>query len=156
MSNYRRAHVPGGTYFFTAVTAGRRPWLGADEGLDAFRMACRRVARDQPFETLAAVVLPDHVHCIWRLPIGDAEFSLRWQRIKRRTVEPLRRRGWKGPLRQARFWERLIRDEVDLRVHMDYVHSNPVRHGWVERAAEWEAVRFTGTSAWDGMRRTAE
>ena len=139
MSDYRRVHVPGGTYFFTVVTAERRPWLATHDGLDAFRRSWSRVARDAPFTTLAAVVLPDHVHAVWRLPPGDADFPGRWQRIKRRTVERLRRRGWPGPFWQARFWERLIRDEDDLQIHMDYVHYNPVRHGLVERAAEWRA-----------------
>ena len=142
MSDYRRVYVPGGTYFFTAVTAGRHPWLGSADGLDAFRIAYRRVARDRPFNTLAAVVLPDHVHCIWRLPAGDADFPGRWQRLKRRSAQLLEARGYPGPFWQARYWERLIRDEADLRAHMDYVHHNPVRHGLVERAAEWSASSF--------------
>jgi len=139
MANYRRAYVAGGSYFFTAVTAGRRPWLGTDEGLRAFRTAYRRVAKECPFETIAAVVLPDHLHCIWRLPAGDADFPRRWQRLKRRTRELLEARGFEGPFWQARYWERVIRDEADLRAHMDYVHYNPVRHGWVARAADWRA-----------------
>ena len=139
MSDYRRVYVPGGTYFFTAVTADRRPWLGSPDGLDAFRTAYRRVVRDRPFETIAVVVLPDHVHCIWRLPDGDAAFASRWKRLKRRTTELLRVRGHEGPFWQKRYWERLIRDEADLHVHMDYVHYNPVRHGLVARASDWSA-----------------
>ena len=139
MGRYRRAYVSGGTYFFTAVTAGRRPWLGTETGLGAFRVAYRRISRECPFHTIAAVVLPDHLHCIWRLPEGDAAFDRRWQRIKRRCTELLRAKGHEGPFWQARYWERLIRDEQDLHAHMDYVHYNPVRHGWVARADDWRA-----------------
>ncbi len=85
------------------------------------------------------VVLPDHLHCIWHLPAGVDDFSRRWQRIKRRTTETMRRRGVTGPFWQARFWEHLIRDERDLRMHLDYVHYNPVRHGLVGKATEWSA-----------------
>jgi putative transposase len=142
MADYRRLYVPGETYFFTAVTAGRRPWLATAQGLRAFRTAYRRVARDRPFETVAVVVLPDHVHCIWRLPAGDAAFADRWKRLKGRTSELLRARGYPGPFWQKRYWEHLIRDEADLHRHIDYVHYNPVRHGLVERASAWSASSF--------------
>ncbi|MDZ7829152.1 MAG: transposase [Halofilum sp. (in: g-proteobacteria)] len=138
MADYRRVYVAGGTYFFTVVTHGRRPWM-VDPALSAFREAYRRVAREHPFETIAAVVLPDHLHCIWSLPEGDADFSGRWRRIKRVTTNALRNTGMSGRFWQPRFWEHLIRDERDLRAHMDYVHYNPVRHGLVARPSEWAA-----------------
>lgn len=37
---------------------------------------------------------------------------------------------------QRRYWEHLIRDDDDLRRHIDYIHFNPVQHGHVERAAQ--------------------
>ena len=137
MSDYRRCHVAGGTYFFTVVTADRKPWLGTEVGCNAFRNAYKVVAADAPFKTMAAVVLPDHMHCIWMLPDNEHEFSRRWQRIKRRTTELLKRHGMEGPFWQPRFWEHLIRDESDLCRHMDYVHYNPVKHGLVPRASQW-------------------
>ena len=139
MSRYVRARQAGGIWFFTLVTAERRRWLGTEVGLEAFRSSYRAVVADQPFETPAMVVLPDHLHCIWRLPADDGDFSGRWQRIKRRTTEAMRRQGIEGSLWQPRFWEHLIRDERDLRAHLDYVHYNPVRHGLVRLAAEWSA-----------------
>ena len=138
MACYRRARIPGGTWFFTVVTAGRCRWLGTAEGVETFRECYRQVRREQPFETIAMVILPDHLHCIWRLPEEDSDFPRRWQRIKRRTTETMRSRGRSGPFWQARYWEHLIRDEADLQAHMDYVHYNPVRHGYVDRAADWE------------------
>lgn len=139
MSDYRRMYIPGGTYFFTVVTADRRSWLTTDAGIEAFREAYRRIVTDRPLKTVAAVVLPDHMHCIWRLPESDRDFPRRWQRIKRLTTERLKRSGMEGPFWQPRYWERLIRDEDDLRLHMDYIHYNPVRHSLVDRASEWHA-----------------
>jgi putative transposase len=38
---------------------------------------------------------------------------------------------------QRRFWEHMIRDEEDWRRHVDYIHYNPVRHGYVRRPVDW-------------------
>ena len=83
MPNYRRARVPGASYFFTVTLADRAEhWLV--EQIDALRGAFARTRGELPFRVDAIVVLPDHLHCIWTLPPGDANFSLRWQRIKGR------------------------------------------------------------------------
>lgn len=72
MSNYRRLWMPGGTYFFTVNLLERRRRLLVDHAdllRDAFRMA--RAARS--FDVLVIAVLPDHPHCVWRLPDADAD-----------------------------------------------------------------------------------
>jgi len=43
---------------------------------------------------------------------------------------------------QRRFWEHLIGDEEDLRRHMDYIHWNPVKHGYVKFVADWPYPTF--------------
>ena len=79
---YRRAIVPGGTFFFTLVTDRRRPILALDEAVGVLRHAFRSVRQLRPFEIDAVVVMPDHLHCIWTLPPDDADFSTRWRLIK--------------------------------------------------------------------------
>jgi putative transposase len=87
-----------------------------------------------PFAIDAIVVLPDHLHAIWRLPDGDADFSTRWRLIKHFVS-----RGWHGdsPFWQPRFWEHLIRDKTDWQRHLDYIHYNPVKHGMVAKPEDW-------------------
>jgi putative transposase len=78
MTQYRRNYVPGGSYFFTANLADRSPSMLVQHiGLlrDAFRFA----QRDRRFQIDAIVVLPDHLHCIWTLPAGDADYASRWR-----------------------------------------------------------------------------
>ena len=84
----------------------------------------REVAAEMPFQTVALVVLEDHLHCIWSLPSGDADFSQRWKLIKGRfarawltsggaerpVTASQQRRGHRG-VWQRRFWEHLVRDE---------------------------------------------
>jgi REP element-mobilizing transposase RayT len=82
MPNYRRPFVPGGTFFFTVTTNDRQPVLTQPSMLAALRDAVRQTRRALPFDIVAWVVVPDHLHAIWALPPGDANFSLRWARIK--------------------------------------------------------------------------
>ena len=144
MPDYRRARVPGGTYFFTLRLA--RPSGDAlTDRIDVLRKVYARCAREHPFRTDAIVVLPDHLHAVWTLPEGDADFSMRWMRIKAafarevgtrpRSASKVRKR--ECGLWQRRFWERCVRDEAERAACLRYVWCNPVKHGYVERAADW-------------------
>ncbi len=143
--HYRRTRIPGGTYFFTVNLHDRRQDL-LTRHVDALRDAVRTVHRRHPFDIIAWVVLPDHLHAIWALPPQDADYSTRWMLIKsgfsRRisSSEPRtssrKAKGERG-IWQRRFWEHLIRDERDLQNHRDYVHFNPVKHGLVDTASSW-------------------
>ena len=145
---YRRAFTPGGTFFFTVVTEGRRPILASGEAVDVLRNAFRVVRQSRPFEIDAIVVMPDHLHCIWTLPPGDWDFPTRWRLVKtwftKHCPEALRcvpdaARFKKGgqAIWQHRYWEHLIRDHADLARHVDYIHYNPVKHGLVGSAGAW-------------------
>ncbi len=109
------------------------------DNVDALRTAYGDVAKRHPFETVAVCVLPEHLHCIWRLPPEDHEYSLRWRLIKSRfsksppragDARAGRRKGERG-IWQRRFWEHAIRDADDLDAHVDYINWNPVKHGLV-------------------------
>ena len=79
---YRRTWRPGGWYFFTVVTYKRQPILTVTENISRLKTAFRHVKQKRPFEIDGIVVLPDHVHCIWRLPEDDDDFATRWRLIK--------------------------------------------------------------------------
>src|SRR5262245_62272531 len=81
MTNYRRNFVRGGSYFFTVNLADRRLRL-LTEHIELLRTAFRYTKERHPFTVEAIVVLPEHLHAIWTLPEGDADFALRWRLIK--------------------------------------------------------------------------
>jgi putative transposase len=150
MSNYRRMWVPGGTYFFTVNLADRSSCMLV-ERIAALRESVRNVMRSRPFESIAWVVLPNHMHALWTLPDGDADYAKRWMRIKQGFCERVPRSEWIPVSRrsrnergiwQRRYWEHVIRDERDLQNHIDYIHFNPVKHGYVERVAKWPHSSF--------------
>lgn len=147
MPNYHRARIPGSTYFFTVVTAQRRPLLTAAEAVAALRQSVAEVRRQLPFSIDAWMLLPDHMHAIWTLPVDDFDFSTRWGRIKAGFTRRCGKAHTSAPGRDAglwqpRFWEHLIRDKTDFAVHMDYTHYNPVKHGYVRRVIDWPYSSF--------------
>ena len=149
MVRYRRNFVPGATYFFTVTLADRRSSFLIDH-VPALRAAFRTCRRERPFRIDAIVVLPDHLHAIFTLPQGDADFSARWRRIKGHfsshmiTSGAFARRHSNDDfaLWQRRFWEHTIRNEADFARHVDYIHFNPVKHGLVTRVGDWPYSSF--------------
>ena len=145
MSHYHRAYIPGGTYFFTVVTHERTPIFVNEERVEAIRRAFRKEMVVRPFQLDAIAILPDHLHCIWRLPEGDVDYSSRWREIKKsvsRQISTATNDRHERGVWQRRFWEHLIRDEDDLRRHVDYIHYNPVKHQLVRRAIDWQWSSF--------------
>lgn len=142
---YRRATAQGGTFFFTVNLADRSSSLLVDHAND-LRRVMRTVRAAHPFEITAIVVLPEHLHCVWKLPIGDSDYATRWSLIKAgfarclpatEFIRDSRARKRERGVWQRRYWEHQIRDEDDLRRHIDYIHYNPVKHGHVSAPIEW-------------------
>ena len=151
MTEYRRAYAPGATWFFTVNLAQRKNNRLLMERFDVLRDAFTHVRARYPYRTDALVVLPDHLHCLWTLPPGDTDFSTRWGLIKARFSRGIEKgerrsqsrlaRGERG-LWQRRFWEHVIRDQEDFNRHADYIHWNPVKHGWVRCVSAWPNSTF--------------
>ncbi|RDH85579.1 MAG: transposase [endosymbiont of Escarpia spicata] len=146
---YRRAFIPGGSFFFTLVTDKRRPIFHDEKNVGILRQAFRDVKAQRPFDIEAIVIMPDHLHCIWTLPSGDGDFSTRWRLIKTWFTKHCRDALYAPPERarrqaiwQHRFWEHVLRDQNDFNRHVEYIHYNPVKHGYVSAARKWPYSSF--------------
>jgi len=150
MSHYRRANTPGASYFFTVVAYRRQPILCDAPIRAALRNTIHEVRNRRPFVVDAWVLLPDHLHCLWTLPPGDADFATRWSLTKRRVSVACNRRyrqeAWltaskkkhrESTLWQRRYWEHQIRNETDFARHVDYIHYNPVKHSLSRTPQAW-------------------
>ena len=155
MSDYRRWRVDGGTYFFTVVTYQRQLFLTDDNARRCLQAAVKRVRARRPFNILAVVLLPDHLHAVWELPRGDSDDATRWRPIKttftrcyeafvrtERGLSESRRQRKEHAVWQRRFFEHTCRDESDLKRCVDYIHVNPVKHKLVERVRDWPWSSF--------------
>ena len=155
MPNYRRAYVPGGSYFFTLVTHRRKQFLCDETARTILRQSISKVRRRWPFQINAIVLLPDHLHCVWTLPSGDSDFSTRWNQIKGHFTKEWLASGGREAISsesrlkkrergvwQRRLFEHCCRDEGDFRRCVEYVHINPLKHGLVERVVDWPWSSF--------------
>ena len=151
MPEYRRIKTPGASYFFTVNCAQRDANRLLTDHIDLLRAAFRSVRERHPFEIETIVVLPEHLHCIWTMPAGDADYATRWGLIKAAFSRALlpgeqrstsrEKRGERG-VWQRRYWEHMLRDARDYERHFDYIHWNPVKHGWVSRVVDWPYSSF--------------
>ena len=126
----------------------RQPLFVRPETVEYLRQAIRQEMERRSFVIDAIVIMPDHVHALWTLPAGDADYSIRWRNIKsaftaripenqRPHVQGSRRRKCEQAIWQRRFWEHRIRDERDFTHHVEYIHYNPVKHGYAARPVDW-------------------
>ena len=144
MGNVVRPRVPGARVFFTVALADRGSGALV-ERVEALRDAVRVTRAERPFGIDAWVVLPDHLHCVWALPEGDADYATRWRLIKARFSRGMavgRRRAShlaraERGVWQRRYWEHHIRGEADWAAHVRYCWTNPVKHGYVADPADW-------------------
>jgi putative transposase len=137
------------------VTFRRRDILTDDDCRIWLRDAVSNTRKQYPFTIDAWVLLPNHLHCIWTLPTGDSDFSVRWNGIKRRFtllakhrlhkpewVNSSRQKHREGTIWQRRFWEHQIRDNYDYQRHIVFIHYNPVNHGLVKNVVDWPHSTF--------------
>lgn len=147
---YRRHYHQGASYFFTINLADRSSDLLIKD-IETLRNAFRTVKQKHPFHIDAIVILPDHLHMLCTMPNDDAQYSKRIKLIKyyfsyriaktERISKSRQKKGERG-IWQRRFWEHCIRDELDYRTHIDYIHMNPIKHGYVERVQDWQYSSF--------------
>ncbi len=154
MPEYRRHYHKGGSYFFTVVTHQRQKILLNEDIRVALRESIGKVRETLPFKVDAWVLLPDHLHCIWTLPEGDDNYSLRWLRIKQgvskrcqqyfdpKKQSASRKSRHESTIWQRRFWEHHIRDEQDFERCMDYIHINPLQHGLTKQVCDYPYSTF--------------
>lgn len=145
MKNYKRLYIANGCYFFTVVTYKRIPLLIKPQSITRLKEAFRYAIKKKPFRVEALVILPDHLHCIWRLPEYEDNFSIRWNLIKRyfsigmegKTNIRREKNIW-----QNRFWEHAIKNEQEYWKVSDYIHYNPVKHKYVNSPFDWQYSSF--------------
>ena len=136
----RRLYVEEGLYFITAVTHNRHPIFTPDKEIIHLRNTLRQVKEHHPFAMRAYVFLPDHFHLLVR--VGETTtISNILQSLKRNyTLDYKARRSLNGRVRlwQPSFWDHVIRNEHDYHHHLDYIHYNPVKHGYVSQPEDYK------------------
>ena len=132
-----RVSQAGQIYLVTTVTKDRCPVFARFDAARLLIDAMRQESASGRAQTLAFVVMPDHLH--WLLALGEgAVLSAVVQAVKSVSAHRLSVLVW-----QKGFYDRAIRREEDLQAVARYVVANPVRAGLVARVGEyahWDAV----------------
>jgi putative transposase len=107
------------------------------EHADLFWRALRAVEERVEFDVVAHALLPDHCHLL--IDVRGGNFTNAMQRLKMSFGMYYRKRAdvRSGRVWQHRYWDHVIRDQDDMNRHIDYVHYNAVKHGYVQNPAEW-------------------
>ena len=136
MSKLRRFQTVGNCYFITTVTEQRADLLTANA--DLLWRSIHKINAIDEFKLIAWVLLPDHLHFV--IHPGTQDISRLMQRIKLSFVRLYQERQDQSAHKvwQRRFWDHIIRDQRDMNAHIDYIHYNPLKHGYVHSPFEWE------------------
>ena len=140
MPDFRRYYIPNALVFITSVTRDRIPYLEPESNVRLFLDTLRRVQEMRPFRLLAYVIMPDHFHWLMRAENEKGDFSGILHSVKRNFTFNFKKAyaiDAHVSLWQDRFWDHVIRDDRDLGNHMDYIHWNPVKHGYVQKPEDW-------------------
>lgn len=148
MPDFRRYYVPDAIVFITCVTNQRFHYLENPQDTELFAQTVRNVQKLYPFHLLAYVVLPDHFHWLMQMKDSKSNFSEVLHSTKRNFTKRYKNAHHitgNFQLWQPRFWDHIIRDEMDLERHFDYIHWNPVKHQVAPSPDEW---RETSLHEW--------
>lgn len=136
-----RVSESGRAYSLTMVTEGRIPHFN-DFELARFLIRKMRVLHDSgQLESLAWVLMPDHLH--WLIAVSETDLSEVMRVFKGTSSHAIKNfLNWKGALWQRGFHDHAIRHDEDLRKIAQYIVANPLRAGLVESIADyphWDA-----------------
>ncbi len=136
MSKLRRYVTENATFFITAVTHGRTPFLAQHS--DVFLEALNRQSSKHNAKIHAWVILPDHFHLL--IELDGTPLPKFIQSLKLSFTNMLRVKGFHhgGRFWQLRYWDHVIRDQTDFNAHFDYIHYNPVKHGIADSPFDYE------------------
>ncbi|EPM82843.1 REP-associated tyrosine transposase [Pseudomonas syringae] len=132
----------GQIYLVTAKTFQRNP-VFSDWSMGRLLVdELRQIQEQQLADSLAWVVMPDHIH--WLLQLNGQSLSRVVQRVKSKSAIAINRaKGCSGPFWQSGFHDISVRNEDSLVNYARYVVANPVRAGLVKSVRDyplWDAV----------------
>ena len=141
MHNVKRYFNKGNIYFLTHVTFNRDKILTVN--FDILWKCMAKLMDEYVFDLIAWVVLPDHMHML--IDPHDNNLPGIIRKLKLSFAGNLRQRQSKsaGRVWHNRYWDHIIRNEKDMKYHIDYIHYNPVKHGLVTNPGDYPYSTFS-------------
>ena len=147
--NYHRVYIPN-SFVHIIIASYERKHIFIDN-IEILRTAFKNTMQNYKFEIVAICVLPDHIHLILN-PENIKEYSKIISSIKyhfskyydvgvETPTYGYVNKGEKGVF-QRRYFEHTICSQEELNNHINYVHYNPVKHGYVKCVKDWVYSSF--------------
>ncbi|MBA1205402.1 transposase [Pseudomonas capeferrum] len=137
-----RFSEPGRLYLLTTVTHRRRPLFRDLHSARLVIQQLRQSDHEQACQSLAWVVMPDHVH--WLIELKSVTLGTLMRRFKSRSSHALHKAGVEHhPVWQSGYQDHALRREEDIRQAARYIVANPLRAGLVDSVRHyphWDAV----------------
>lgn len=146
MTKLRKHSQAGDICFITAVTIKRCPLFSNAINIKVLIQTLNEVRCIKKCDIFSYVILPDHVHMIFRSwDYSSAEIVHSLKRNFTLNIKKSFGQSIFAPMElwQPRFWEHIITSDRDLISHLNYLYSNPVKHGLVEEPDDWPYSSFT-------------
>lgn len=143
MSRLHRYYVQNGIYFITGVTKNRIKFFKETKNVDLFWSNLRKTKQNYSFRLFGYVLLLDHFHFL--IQPKESSISTIIGSFKKRVSQEYKKIheiDYQFILWQRRFWDHVIRNEDDLKFHLDYIHYNPVKHNYVDHPEDWNETSF--------------
>jgi len=140
----RRWYVPNAVYFIVGVTQNRKPIFANGRNIQLLRETMHKAKVYHPFNMRAYAFMPDHFHLLLYIP-ETTNISALLHSIQRNfTVNYKKAHDITAPthLWQRGFWDHVIRNDADYANHLNYIHYNPVKHGYVTRPLDYPHTSF--------------
>ena len=147
--NYKRVFVPN-SYVHLIVVAYNRKDIFV-ENIELLRASFKNAKQHFDFDIIAICVLPNHIHMILN-PKNILEypkiitsikhyFSIHYDVGVETPTYGYVNKGEKGVF-QRRYFEHTICSQEELNNHINYIHYNPVKHGYVKNVKDWKYSSF--------------
>lgn len=132
----------GRSYLLTTVTHHRLPLFNDLRNGRLLVHEMRRCEQEGLVDSLAWVVMPDHLH--WLLTLNSGTLGQMMKRLKARSSLALKRRqSSSGSIWQPGFHDHALHRDEDLQAAARYIVANPLRAGLVKRIGDyplWDAI----------------
>ena len=142
--------TPNGTYIITAATLHRKPLFNSDAKLDLFRDTTFELATNYQLILQAWAFLPNHYHLVVSFSDSDVTHRDFIKHFHREIAVRLNKID-NSPARRVmyEFWDTSLTFEKSWLARLKYVHHNPVHHGVVAVASDynWSSARWFETNA---------
>jgi putative transposase len=138
--NHRPPHlyIDQTWYFITAHTIGKTPLFTTKEQKKIWATEFATLTQSLFIDIAAWVLLNNHYHLLCYFQKSE-QIPIFVKRLHGATSYKLnkydqkqRRKVWYS------YWDHCVRDERDYWTKFNYIHYNPIKHGYVKNLDKWE------------------